>query len=83
MIPRLYLEPTITRNRRLQFRFVIVVLVVAHGLIGTPALFAGNPVQTYTVTSLRGVPIAGLACGGSSHGAHAPRGRSTAVSRDP
>ncbi|HWY53376.1 MAG TPA: hypothetical protein VNZ03_02880 [Terriglobales bacterium] len=42
------------------------------GLLITPVLLAQNfsipPVKTCTVTSIGGVPIAGLACGGSSHG---------------
>jgi len=45
---------------------------LACGLLATPTLFAQNfttpPVKTCTVTSIGGVPIAGMACGGSSHG---------------
>jgi hypothetical protein len=45
------------------------------GFAGNPAaLFAQSPVQTCTVASISGVPIAGVACGGSSHGLNCTAG---------
>src|SRR5690349_14962086 len=50
----------------------LLTAAFACGLLATPALFTQNfsnpPIKTCTVASIGGVPIAGMACGGSAHG---------------
>jgi hypothetical protein len=70
MIPRLP-EPAITTRR---LRFFPLVTAVVCGFICIAALFAQSPVQTCTVASISGVPTAGVACGGSSHGLNCTAG---------
>jgi hypothetical protein len=60
-----FYEPTIAKRRLLLF---LVIMAVVYGFIGHATLFAQNPAKTCTVASIRGVPVAGMACGGTSHG---------------
>src|SRR6266536_4470770 len=68
-------ERTPKRRRLYWFSFKISAIVA---FFGHDTLFAQNfsvpPVQTCTVANIRGTPIAGVACGGSSHGGNCTAG---------
>lgn len=52
---------------RLNFLQLLLIVALVHAS-GNPALLAQTPIQTCTVATIAGTPIAGVVCGGSSHG---------------
>src|SRR5713101_4447935 len=65
---RWHKEPTMTPHRLWSLALIIAV-VCGLAVLGTPAPVAGvTPLQTCTSQNIRGFPVAGDVCGGSTHG---------------